>query len=288
MNYKEIPIFIISYNRLNYLKQLISRLEKDEYTNLIIIDNASTDKPLLEFLHSLSHKVHFLDKNYGHLVLWKSKLFDDIINNNYYVVTDPDILPIDECPSDYVKHFYDIIQCHPEYTKVGFSLKIDDLPEIFRNKYDVIRWESFFYENRLSEDPLMYEADIDTTFALYKPGHPADFLKAIRTGYPYTARHLAWYIDSRMLPTEDKIYFESANLNSVSSWSSDHSINDVRIETMCKLLCKINQKDMYNYYTMNKRIIKKEWLKDISFRDIFKTTFFLFSKKIRQKYKTSV
>ncbi|MBP2657690.1 MAG: hypothetical protein H6Q69_722 [Firmicutes bacterium] len=282
-SYKEIPIFIISFNRLNYLQQLISRLEKDDYTNIIILDNASTDQVLLKYLHSLPYKAHFFDNNYGHMVLWDCGLFNDIIENNYYVLTDPDILPIDECPSDYIKYFYDLLNRYPEYTKVGFSLKIDDLPETFKNKYVVIRWETLFYENILSQEPLLYEADIDTTFALYRPGYPKAFYKAIRTAFPYTAQHLSWYINSKKLPQEDNIYFDSAKLNNISSWFNDSGITNTRIQTIIKL---IDQQRNIGFYNLNKRIIKLEWLNDISFRDILKTAFFLLSKKIRQKYKT--
>lgn len=62
--FKNIPIFIVSYNRLEDLKLLISRLEKDGYNNIIILDNFSTDKSLLEYLNGLAsiYRVHFLKK----------------------------------------------------------------------------------------------------------------------------------------------------------------------------------------------------------------------------------
>lgn len=212
MDFKKIPIFIISYNRCSDLNTLINRLQKDGYSNLIVVDNASNDEELLEYLRTLDCRVEFLDKNYGHMVVWESGLFDDIIYSSYYAVTDPDVIPVEECPSNYIEIFWDILNSNPEVTKVGFSLKIDDLPICNKNRMDVIRWESFFYENVVGENPVLYKAEIDTTFALYRPGKIDNFFTAIRTGKPYEARHLPWYWNSDALGTEEKNYLKNGNM----------------------------------------------------------------------------
>ena len=169
-DFYNIPIFIISYNRKETLKLCVDRFHQDGYKNLIILDNASTDLATLDYLKSLSCKVIFFKKNYGHHVLWDCGFFDEIIKNNYYVLTDPDVLPIEDCPSDYVEQFYHILKQNPEKTKVGFGLKLDDLPENYKYKYDIIRFESFYWEKRMQYQFPVYDAPIDTTFALYKPG----------------------------------------------------------------------------------------------------------------------
>jgi len=234
MNFKMIPIFIISFNRLNDLKQIISRLEEDGYRNLHIIDNASTDKKLLYYLEHIPYQVHFMGKNYGHMVFWQSGIFKDIIESQYYVVTDPDVIPIKECPDDYVEYFYRILNQYPDKQKVGFSLKIDDLPDKFRYKTDVIRWESFFYDKKLSMSPLLFDAEIDTTFALYRPGKIKNFFYAIRTGYPYTARHLGWYLDNENFSVADKTYFLSGEKYG-GSFIYESKVKKVRMETIQKL-----------------------------------------------------
>ena len=71
-----IPIFIISYNRLSYVEQMICWLEKSGYTNIHVIDNASTYPPLLEYYKTLTYKVHFMKENYGHMVFWKCGEFE--------------------------------------------------------------------------------------------------------------------------------------------------------------------------------------------------------------------
>lgn len=44
MDFYSIPIFIISWNRTETLRLCIERYQKDGYRNIIILDNASTDK----------------------------------------------------------------------------------------------------------------------------------------------------------------------------------------------------------------------------------------------------
>lgn len=107
-NFFSIPIFIISYNRKNDLSFIVKRLLKDGYTNLIILDNASTESSLIEYLRHIKDErinVVFLEKNYGHGVLWECHQFDDIIESQYYVLTDPDVFPINDCPNNYVEVF---------------------------------------------------------------------------------------------------------------------------------------------------------------------------------------
>lgn len=274
-----IPIFIISYNRLHDLKKCISRFEKDGYKNIIILDNASTNQALIDYLHGLNHKVYFLKKNYGHHVLWDCHLFDDFLNKNPYVLTDPDVLPVDECPSDYLKIFYEILIHNPEKSKVGFSLKIDDLPEDYQYKYDIIRFESFYWERKISSEYnfLIYDAPIDTTFALYKPGliHPKKFYKGIRTGYPYTARHLGWYIGNHNLNREECEYFTKDNKCSTSMNSS--FMQGFQLHVIRELASRQNL-DICKFF---RQIADKKFIqKNADFLSIVKLFVYLILKKI--------
>lgn len=45
-DHKSIPVIIINFNQLFYLKQLVDFLIRREFKNIIIIDNASTYQPL--------------------------------------------------------------------------------------------------------------------------------------------------------------------------------------------------------------------------------------------------
>ncbi|MGM0932660.1 MAG: glycosyltransferase family 2 protein [Bacteroidota bacterium] len=226
INYKSIPIIIISFNQLFYLKQLVGFLQKHNYNNIIIIDNNSTYKPLLNYFESIGSSVtlHKLKENHGHLVFWEKKELFEKYSKGYYIVTDADIVPEPNCPSDFVSYFKKILNRNPKITKVGFSLKIDDIPETNPNKEKVIKWESRFWNNKDKEGN--YKADIDTTLALYRPGYSykeQDFYKAIRTKKPYLAKHGGWYLDINNLTEEQRFYYSTCNQS--SSWRLDKGKN---------------------------------------------------------------
>lgn len=230
-NLKSIPIIIISFNQFFYLKLLIDFLKKHNYNNIVIIDNNSTYKPLLEYFDEIESMatIHRLKENYGHLVFWKVKELYEKYSKGYYVVTDADINPIAECPNDFLGYFKKILDNDFKITKVGFSLKIDDIPASNANKEKILNWESRFWSNHTSDGD--YIAAIDTTFALYRPKYNYNeilFLKGCRTKCPYTAKHGGWYIDSIKLTEEQKFYFESCNRS--SSWRVDSNGELVRRE----------------------------------------------------------
>ena len=210
-DYKNIPIIINNRNHFTYLKKLINFLEKKEYNNIIILDNASTYQPLLDYYKKIKHRIIYLNENLGHMALNKCNLFNEI-KNDYFVYTDPDILPIDECPDDFLKHFLDLMKKDYKVQKVGFSLKIDDLPDCYNKKQQVINWEKQFWNKKIKQD--VYIASIDTTFALHRPNIKSSFLNKYtyhyRTDYPYQARHLPWYEDSNNLPEDILFYLENA------------------------------------------------------------------------------
>lgn len=207
---KKIPIIINNRNRITFLLELIKNLEKRGYFNIYIIDNNSSYPPLLEYYKNCPYHVFRLDKNVGYLALWKTDIYKTFIKD-YYVYTDSDVVPIDECPDDFMEFFLTTIKKYKSVEKVGFSLKIDDLPDSFSKKNKVIEWEQCFYEKKVDE--LLYLAPIDTTFALYRPFMNKDVNhshQTFRTAYPYSARHLPWYIDSSNLTDEENYYIENA------------------------------------------------------------------------------
>lgn len=201
-----IPIFIISFNRLSYIQSMIACLEKIGKKNIVIIDNASTYPPLLDFYKAIPYKVIRLSENWGYRVFWKNPLFDEY-RKSFYIVSDPDIEPIEECPNDFVERFFNILYKYPMVRKVGFSLKIDDLPPKGLFTKNVLKWEKKYNKTLLKKDQIYY-ADIDTTFALYVPDEfvLSGFNEAFRTAYPYQARHMPWYKDSSEVTDEDRYY----------------------------------------------------------------------------------
>lgn len=217
-----IPIIINNFNRLAFLKKLINSLESRGYSNIYIIDNHSTYPPLLEYYNSCPYTVFRLNKNVGFKAIWETGIYEQF-KHDYYVYTDAD-MEIDEmCPKDFMNHFVDILEKYPTAQKVGFGIRIDDLPDSYTNKNKVIEWEGQFWSNEI--EPGIYLAAVDTTFALYRPfcGGTADWnQKVFRTGSPYLIRHLPWYnLDESI--SEEKYYLSS--INTSTHWSAVNKEN---------------------------------------------------------------
>lgn len=222
-NIKDIPIIINNYNRLEYLLKLIHSLESRGYYNIYIIDNNSTYKPLLEYYKKTPYKVFMLNKNIGYKALWSTPIFNKF-KNSYYVYTDSDLEICEDCPDNFMEYFYKILLKYPFSHKVGFGLKIDDLPDSFKLKNKVIDWEKRFWINE--KEKGVYIAEIDTTFALYRPycyGGATRNKETYRIGHPYLMRHLPWYVDSFNLSEEDIYYINS--ISQSTHWTVQNKNN---------------------------------------------------------------
>lgn len=217
IDFKQVPIIINNFNQLSYLKQLIHALEIRGYKNIHIIDNNSTYPPLLEFYKSCPYEVYELGRNVGYKALWETDIFKKF-RKGYYVYTDSDVVPTEECPDNFIEYFYSILQKYKRAQKVGFSLKTDDLPDFYRDKQKVISWEAGLYKKELENN--VFEAQIDTTFALYRPfAHgEANFVEQnIRLLRPFEARHMPWYTNSEDITEEQKYYI--AHCKVITHWS---------------------------------------------------------------------
>ena len=183
-----------------------------------IIDNASTYPPLLEYYDQCPYTVFRLTENLGFKALWKSHL-DKRFCNDYFIYTDSDVVPADFCPADFVDYFLQELKKHPLARKIGFSLRIDNLPDCYDHKQEVIEKETIYY-SRLEEEKL-YRAPIDTTFALYRPRvglSRSRYVEAYRTAYPYQAEHLPWYTNSAQ-PSEEELYY-IRHCSKVTEWTA--------------------------------------------------------------------
>jgi GT2 family glycosyltransferase len=217
--WKNTPVFVICRDRLSPLKALVDWLQKAGMRNIYFIDNASIYPPLLEYLSSTAYQVIYTNKNIGHTVVWKEGFAKTLFPGQYYIVTDPDVIPNEKAPLDSVKYFYGLHKKYLDYQKVGFGLQIHDLPDNYNLKTHVIEWESQFWKHKLEEG--VFEAGIDTTFALYKPYTDNYCLNpSIRTGAPYTAKHLPWYCNSSKIDYEEQFYRLHAS-QAITSWNAD-------------------------------------------------------------------
>lgn len=204
------------FNRLSLPKKMAEFLTNTG-CNVILIDNGSTYPPLLEWYKSCPYKIHFMEKNYGHLVFWKSGLFEQY-SERYYVVTDHD-LDLTGLPTNYIDILMAGLENNPDVIKSGLSLRIDDLPDnpFAKEAYD---WELKFWQTK--QDNLgFYKSSVDTTFALYDterkfsklPPESDRFFDAVRSPEPYVIRHCLWYetLESIENNPEEKYYFENTH-----------------------------------------------------------------------------
>lgn len=205
---KEIPVIINNFNRYTMLVKLIEALEKRNYTNIYIIDNNSTYPPLLEYYKECPYKIFHLDKNLGFKALWKSKISKQLCND-YYIYTDSDVVPIEECPDNFIDKMFTLLKKYKYAYKIGLSLRIDNLPDHYKFKQKVIDAEKMDHLTKNEDD--LYRRATDTTFALYRPRvklSRSRYAEAYRTSYPYQAEHLPWYMNSDNLPEEELYYIE--------------------------------------------------------------------------------
>lgn len=215
---KKIPIFINARDRVACLRQLTDWLSKAAYCNVVIIDNASTYPGMIVFLHQCPYPVLRLPRNLGHKALWRIRGLRSVIRTEWFVYTDPDVVPIESCPSDVVSYLYGLLRRHSDYAlKAGIGLFLTDIPDDYHLKQSVIRWEENLYGQEI--EPNAFEADTDTTFALYRPGSPYLLAPSLRTRGDYQGRHLPWYIDSKHIDDEEQ-YYRDHTLDSITHWNT--------------------------------------------------------------------
>ena len=101
----KIPIIINNFNRLEWLQQQIDWLKSVGQNNIHVIDNASTYAPLLAYYKKIPATVYLLDRNVGHEAIWRTHIYQRFMND-YYVYTDPDVLPAEDTPKDFMRIFY--------------------------------------------------------------------------------------------------------------------------------------------------------------------------------------
>ena len=113
---------------------------------------------------------------------------------------------------------------HPFARKIGFSLRIDNIPDSYIHKEEVINLEKQYYLK--PAEGGLYRAPIDTTFALYRPRvglSRSRSVEAYRTAYPYQAEHLPWYNDSSNLSEEEQYYI--SHCTHITEWSSKSKLD---------------------------------------------------------------
>jgi hypothetical protein len=223
----DMPVFVICRDRVTPLRELLAWLEAEGLRNIILVDNDSTYPPLLALYAETTHRVLKLDHNVGATSPWLPEVIGAYARRGPFIVTDPDVLPVHGSRGA-VKHFIRLLNRYPGYVKAGFGLKIDDLPSHYDLGAQVVKWETQMWVKEI--EPDVFQAPIDTTLAVYRPGTPYVIGPALRTGGPFVARHEPWYLDSRN-PGDEVTYYRARAAQGSATWGTSaqdaaHSMYD--------------------------------------------------------------
>jgi glycosyltransferase involved in cell wall biosynthesis len=174
MEAHRVPIIVNSFNQLTYLRIMVEQLTALGCENLMVLDQASSYPPLLDYLAELesSFPVVRLKENHGPHWLFTSGL--SMTLPDFFIYTDPDI----RFPADMPRSFIaDMLRAADflDATKVGLALDVSRPAEmkpailtIGGAEYTIASWEEQFWRDPVILDDLqLYRAPVDTTFAIY-------------------------------------------------------------------------------------------------------------------------
>ena len=195
-----IPIVVICYNQLSYIKNIVEQLEKHN-NPIILIDNHSTYKPLFDYYKEIKGKlkdkieIRLLNKNYGCTVYEKLKNTLPEI----YVLSDPDIELNKNMPDDFAEIMMSISEKYKVYRVHGFIEKVPKKDIIPCPGYN-FNWGKKEHKIRDSQYELFYDYTIGgaTTFSLIntKYRNNPGKISSINIAGDFSIKHLPWYKDT--------------------------------------------------------------------------------------------
>lgn len=223
---KNIPLIIPNFNQITYLINLINwwKWYVDD-PKVFVLDNGSTEKNVTSWLGDLEmmfpgttlleYKENDCVGNLRHFLSSTNQIQD----YEYYVISDPDIMPLPSTPPNFLEIFKHAIDNYG-FHHVGFGLMTDDIPEWFEGRANMLHDEKSLLNNPTAIEfngkrYSGYKAPIDTTFALYRksnggwsnPQSPEAWSNSLRL---FQAYHLPWYLHPEHLNDEMKNYFSTA------------------------------------------------------------------------------
>ncbi len=217
---RSVPVYIVNRDRLKTTRMMVEQLQRVPGARPIIVDNASTYPPLLDWYETSPVEILRTGKNLGPRAPWL--IGHPLMKECEYVVTDSD-LDLSAVPIDALDVLRAGLEQYPDRVKAGLSLETCDLPQYFESTAIVQAWEAKFWTQRL--DDGWWAADVDTTFALYRAGERWPGLRpALRADRPYTARHVPWY----RADDDEERYYEWHADKRWATWVGWHEPNPAR------------------------------------------------------------
>jgi hypothetical protein len=134
---------------------------------------------------------------------------------DYYVISDPDIMPHPNTPPNFLEIWKGYID--KGYHRVGFNLITDNLPNWLNEREMIVGNEKELLRNPVEEynGHIGFLAPIDTTFAMYStknsgwssPMNSRDWSNSLRI---FDAFHLGWYQHPDYVNPEMDHYYRTA------------------------------------------------------------------------------
>lgn len=209
-------VVINNRDRLSTTRQLVEDLLERNTEEIWIIDNASTYPPLLDWYEHVPEQVRVLRyHNGGHLALWSLGVINEI-KEDWVFYTDSDIELNPNMPKDYQRIMLDTAEQHG-HVKIGCAIAIDDIPEHYWLRNQVLRNEHRWWTDAVAEN--VYRADTDTTFNLNRK---VDQFASIRIAGDFTCRHKPWYVDINNLDEEEQYYYDHYDGWSLTQYTKQH------------------------------------------------------------------
>lgn len=201
------------------------RLNKSQ--EIIILDNDSSYEPLIKWYKEIENKVdiRYLT-NEGHLAIWATAIYKEL--GEYFIYTDSDMELNENMPDDYQLVMYNLLQKY-EMNKVALAIKIDDLPNHYRYKNQVVRNEGRWWLEQV--EPDVYKADTDTTFALMRNIGDNTYRSLRIAKNDFICKHVPFYIDLDNLDEEEQYYIDNIGERVTTQYTKQHkdpkNYNDV-------------------------------------------------------------
>jgi len=223
-----IKVVINNRNRLTTTKTMVEHLLfLNPNEQIIIIDNGSTYPPLLKWYDSIKKLVDIrFNKNEGHLALWATQLDKEL--GEYFIYTDSDIVLPNDFPKFWKMIMYNQINWQSSFDKIALAIHIDDLPDHYRYKNQVIRNESRWWLEKHDSEMFdyLYKADTDTTFAMMR-NFGDNCYKSLRLGREdMICRHHGWYLDLENLDEEEQYYLDNHDTHFITQYTIQHKLKE--------------------------------------------------------------
>jgi glycosyltransferase involved in cell wall biosynthesis len=218
-----IKVVINNRNRLTTTKTMVEHLLfLNPSEQIIIIDNDSTYPPLLKWYDSIKKLVDIrFNKNEGHLALWATQLDKEL--GEYFIYTDSDIELNPLMPSNYKEIMLEMLLKHG-VDKSALAIKLDDLPDHYKYKHQVLRNEARWWLNEIEDD--VFTADTDTTFFMMRNTGDNTF-KSIRLARKdLICRHIPFYCDLDNLDEEEQYYLDKHDTHFITQYTIQHKLKE--------------------------------------------------------------